>query len=256
MLPRALEPLKKIQAKNSSSGIWKSRDFFLFSVMHQGEGPSFLLQSPTIDDSPIPEELIAALNKDIGGTLSYVSNLCTFEAYSSSVEWSSIANGTSTINDSTHALVDIIFYGKAKNCEDVGRTLDQKKIFLQEPDYRDPDFGYKNPHILDLDAIYPNVEGDLDHSRSALLQLDLNFSDERMNETTTSQTLKQKIATAFKGTSRAQNLERIKADPRIHTELKSYQEEGLGFIEQRETGPIPEAYLLWQPTLTDDGSEL
>lgn len=245
-----------MQAKQTSSETYKDQGIYLFNIVRQGDGAGFLLHAPTADMEPRPEETIAVLNKEAGNILSEISTLCTFEAYSSAADWTSITNGTIIIDENTYVFLDIVIYGQIKNSSQVGCLLDDKKIFLQEPDYRESTLGYKNPHLLDLDVVYPNVEGDLDHSRSSLLQLDINLSDEVMSETVTSQTLKQKIATAFKNTSRAQNLERIKADKRVLTTLKHYQEEALDFIRQRETGPIPEEYCLWQQTSATDGSIL
>ena len=152
--------------------------------------------------------------------LSDLEGFCTFEAYSSSAEWDSIANGETSIEKQTFLLADVIIYGPKRCLQDVGMLLGDKKVFLQEPDYRDPNLGYINPHILDLSAVHPEPQSELSQSRPSL-QLDAGFQSDISWQVATPQSLlKDRIAMAFKHMSRAQNLKRIAADIRIRTSLK------------------------------------
>ena len=96
-----------------------------------------------------------------------------------------------------------------------------KKVFLQEPDYWDLNLDYSNPHLLDLSFVYPEVQTDLEQSRSSFFDFDIQFQDDFSEQLATPQSLlKERIATAFKNMTRAQSLKRISADIRIHTSLK------------------------------------
>jgi hypothetical protein len=160
------------------------------------------------------------LNRESGSVLSHIASFCTFTAYSLAEPWTLIAGGTTVIEKDTCILVDVVIYGRQEHCEEVGDILNTRKVYLQEPDYRDVSLGYKNPHFMDLNAAHPEVNVDLDLLGSSLLQMDVSVQLELSNQQVVTQAhLKRKIAAAFKTTTRAQNLERIAADARVRTTL-------------------------------------
>lgn len=221
MLPQAVEPLKALRSARINHEMLKQQNIHLFKVFCEADGPRFLLQPPkTPDEEMHSADNIAVLNRDTSSILSEIAAFCTLEAYSSSEPWDLIASGTTTIEKNTYILVDIILYGPQMDCHEVGEILTAKKVYLQEPDYWKPGLGYNNPHFLDLSAIHPEAHATLDPSRSSLLQMDVEFHLELSEEQVVTQALlKQKIATAFKNMTRAQNLKRIAADIRIRTPL-------------------------------------
>jgi SNF2 family DNA or RNA helicase len=134
-----------------------------------------------------------------------------------------------------------------ENAHEVGQYLNDKKVYLQEPDYWDFNFDYSNPHLLDLSCVALESQTGLEESRSSFFELDIEFQDYASDQMATPQSiLKERIATAFKNMTRAHNLKRTTADIRNQTILKPYQEEALDFIMQRECGPVPEEYCLWK----------
>ena len=221
VLSQGLEPLKRLQSAQPDSELLKERKLYLFKVFRE-DGSTFLLQPPEVSNSdPSPLDNIAVLNKGDTSILAEIAGNCTFEVYSSSAQWISIANETTTVEKNTFILVDILIYGPRRCVQEVGQLLDGKKVFLQEPDYWNFDLDYSNPHLLDLSSVDLEPQADLGESRSSFFQLDVEFQDHFADEMATPQSLlKERIATAFKNMTRAQNLKRISADIRIQTNLK------------------------------------
>ena len=176
-----------------------------------------------MDEEPQLSDNVAVINRECSTVLSQIATFCTFEASCLTEPWNPISNGTTTINKDTCILVDIIIYGHPKHCDEVGDILGIKKIYLQQPDYRDTRYGYKNPHFLDLNSNRPGADMDLHPLRFSLLQADFKFQElESSNEKVlTLSLLKQKLAVVFKTMTRSQNLKRVIADTnRVHTNLK------------------------------------
>jgi hypothetical protein len=203
------------------SELLKDQNLYLFKVAR--EDGSFLLQPPKkANEGTPPMENIAVLNKGDTAILSEIAHFCTFEAYSASAQWTPLANGITAIDKTTFLLVDVILYGPKRCLQDVGNILDEKKVFLQEPDYHDANLDYINPHLLDLSSVHPDPQIDLIQSRFSFLQSGVDFQDDLFGQIATPQSLlKESIATAFKNTTRAQNLKRIPADIRVRTSLKT-----------------------------------
>jgi hypothetical protein len=221
VLPQALGLLRHLQILQANSEILEQQDIYVFKVCCEGDSQKFLLQPPkTVDGDFQPFDNIAVLNRESSTVLSDIASFCTFTAYSPVEPWISIADGTTMIEKETCILIDVVIYGRQEHCEEVGYILDTRKVYLQEPDYRDADLGYKNPHFMDLSTVHTGVNMDLDPLSSSLLQTDvgvqLQLSDEQVM---TQVLLKQKFAAAFKATTRAQNLKRIAADVRVRTPL-------------------------------------
>lgn len=220
MLEQAISALHRLQLLQPRSEFLKERKVYLFKVWR--EDKLFLLQAPpSADEGLLPFNNIAVLNKGHAEILSALTPFCTFEAYSFSTEWDAVASGEISIDKQTSLLADVILYGPKRCLDQVGKLLDDKKVFLQEPDYCDPNLGYINPHIFDWTAghLEPLDEG---VSMSSFLQLDAGLQNELSWQVATPQSLlKDRIATAFRNMTRAQNLKRIAADIRIRTSLKS-----------------------------------
>jgi hypothetical protein len=198
------------------------KSLYVFNVVR--EGGYFVLQPPgATNKERLPNQNIAVLNKRDNTLLSEIAQFCYFEAYSSSTEWTSIANEIAAIEKNTFVEVDLVLYGAKKCLQDIGKILDDKKMFLQEPDYWDLSVDYINPHLLDLSSVHPESQADLEQARSSFMQLDMDFQGDMFGQITTPQLLlKERIATAFKNMTRAQNLKQITADVRVRTSLKPY----------------------------------
>ncbi|KAH8800403.1 SNF2 family N-terminal domain-containing protein [Xylogone sp. PMI_703] len=162
--------------------------------------------------------------------------------------WTSISSGAAAAEKDHYMFVHIVLYGFQEHLQKVGDILDTRKVYLQEPDFRDMQFDYKNPHFIDLSSINLSTTSDLGPLTSSLLQIDFNFQQQQAldEQGITQALLKQKVMAAFNTTTRAQTLKRVGADSKIRTKLLPYQEEALDFIMQRESGPTPEEYCLWR----------
>jgi hypothetical protein len=220
VLEQGVPALQQLQSTQPDSESLKEQKLYLFSVLR--EDKLFLLQPPTTSDEDIvPSNNIGVLNKGHTEILSELASFCTFEAYSSSRDWDLVANGETSIEKQTFLLADVILYGPKRCLHEIGSLLNDKKVFLQEPDYRDPNLGYINPHILDLTAVYSEGHVEVD-SMSSFLHLGTGLQNELSWQVAAPQSLlKDRIEMAFKNMTRAQNLKRIPADIRILTILKS-----------------------------------
>jgi hypothetical protein len=224
VLPQAPQLLSRVRITQIVTQTLEEQDIYIFTVFSEGESQKFLLQPPIdMDEEPQLFDNVAVVNRECSTVLSQIATFCTFEASCLTEPWNPISKGTTTIDKDTCILMDIIIYGHPKHCDEVGDILSMKKIYLQEPDYRDTRYGYKNPHFLDMSSNYPGADMDLDPSRFSLLQADYQFQQlEAPNEKVLTQSLlKQKLAVVFKTMTRSQNLKRVIADTnRVHTSLK------------------------------------
>jgi hypothetical protein len=223
VLPQALEPLDLIRSTQSSYEAFKQRDIYLFDIFRDDDGTRILLRVPETDDEERGAvNNVAVLNQDASKILSEIATFCTFEAYSSRQPWTSILDQTVKLEKKIYALVDIVLYADPEHCHNIGEYLTSKKVYLQEPDYWQPDLRYTNPHFLDLSDALIGKEVALDSSTISFLQheagIQLDISDEF---SPTKEFLKQRIASAFQKTTRAKNLNRIVAHSRIRTSLKA-----------------------------------
>ncbi|KAE9372536.1 hypothetical protein N431DRAFT_375776 [Stipitochalara longipes BDJ] len=250
VLPQASQLLNRVPIVQIVTQTLEKQDVYIFMVFSEGDNQKFLLQPPrSVDEEAQIFDNVAVVNRDSSTVFSQIATFCTFEASCSIDLWASIPSGTTTIDKDTFILVDINIYGDLKHCDEVGDILSTRKVYLQEPDYRDSRCGYKNPHFLDLNSNYPSTDMDVDPLGSSLLQRDLDFQQpgDSNKKVLAQSLLKEKLAVVFKSMTRSQNLKRITADTnRVHTNLKPYQEEALDFILQREYGAISEEFCLWK----------
>ena len=222
VLPQAIEALKLLIAAQDEFDTFREKDIYIFKVFQAGNGTTFFLQPlKKVDEESHPGNHIAVFNDEVSTTLKELSTVCTFEAYSLSTQWASIANGATAIEKDTHILVDVVLYGPKDCVGDVGKLLDAKRVYLQEPDYWEPGVDYRNPHFLDLSNVDGGPQANFEASMSSFLQIDAGVHDDLSDDLETAQALlKEKIAIAFKNTTRAKTLKRISAHIRILTPLK------------------------------------
>jgi len=224
VLPQAPQLLSRVRTAQILTQTLEEQGVYIFTVFSEGDSQKFLLQPlGDMDEEAQLFDNVAVINREFSTVLSKIATFCTFEASCLIDHWTSISNGITTIDKDTFILVDITIYGHPRHCDEVGDILSTKKMYLQEPDYRDPWCGYNNPHFLDLNSSLPGVEMDLDPLRFSLLQTDFEFQQpETANEKVLTQSLlKQKLAAVYKTMTRSQNLKRVTADTnRVHTQLK------------------------------------
>jgi hypothetical protein len=221
VLPQTPQLLKEIEAAQITFGDSHQPPIYHFAISREGDSGSYFLQLPEL--STASSHKIAVLNRDTGKTLSKIASVCTFAAYSPPEPWAAIIDQRTIIEKNTFILVDIVLYGLSTKCLEVGDILTTDKVYLQEPDYWRPELKYHNPHFLDLNEAHLEVSSAGDQSSPSLWQIDFGFQPEGPEESPIIETpLKQKIAAAFKNTTRAGCLKRIAADIRISTPLKTW----------------------------------
>jgi len=213
---RLLSVLKIAQAYSETTG---QQDVYVFDIGSEGDSQKFLLKPPRADKNHTSDNM-AVLNQQHNIILAQLASQCTFKAYSPVSNWNSIGQEPSLMTEETCVLVDLVIYGREEDCDSVGDILNTRKIYLQEPDWRDPDVGYRNPHFIDLKTLHLGEEMDLDPLRASALQLEPGIAGHLSDEQAmTQKALKDKIAAAFKNMTRSQNLSRIAADSRVRTSL-------------------------------------
>jgi len=195
ILPQASEPLRAAHIDFDTSD---TKGFLVFKVVceHRAQlvqgtkkdSSKFILQPRSAATEINPTESIAVLNRESSDVLSEILEYCTFEAYCPPEPWASI-------EENPHILVDVVLYGLRKHCREVGDILTNNKVYLQEPDFRQPGLDYHNPHFFDLSAVQPDEHSVLDPLSSSLLQMGIDFKPGLSEEQAISQKLmKQKIS--------------------------------------------------------------
>lgn len=195
ILPQASEPLRTAHTDFDNSD---TNGFLVFKVVceHRAQlvqgtkkdSSKFILQPRSAATEINPTECIAVLNRESSDVLSEIIEYCTFEAYCSPDPWASV-------EENPHILVDFVLYGLRKHCRKVGDILTNIKVYLQEPDFRQPGLDYHNPHFFDLSAVQPDEHSILDPLSSSLLQMGIDFKPGLSEEQAISQKLmKQKIS--------------------------------------------------------------
>jgi len=195
------------------------QNLYIFNVYRDEDSKNFLLQPlKNAGEEMAQFNSIAILNQEANRVLSEITLFCTFSAYSSTEQWDSV-DETSKAEKNTYVFIDLVVYGDQDISDKVGGILDSNKVFLQDPDHRNLSLVYENPHFMDLE-VDPNMHTGLDVSMLSFSQADtgiqLQFSAE---QATTQKLLKQKINSAFKTMTRAQNLKRTAANMRVRTPL-------------------------------------
>jgi SWI/SNF-related matrix-associated actin-dependent regulator of chromatin subfamily A3 len=135
--------------------------------------------------------------------------------------------------------VNVNVYGTRTAARNVGKEFSSYKVYLQRPDYVRPDTIYDNPHVLKLAKFQPSaVESGPETQDEKLPDSDVQKAE----------AFKKTISTIYSSLTRNQSLVGVEGDDRLKTELLPHQKRALEFMAQRESGPIPERYRLWQPS--------
>lgn len=201
----------------------EQRDIYIFKLLSEGDSQKFILQPPDLGGKRVqPFGNIAVVNRESSSIISEIAPYCTFEVYSPVDPWALAIGGAATAEKDNYILVPMNLYGYPENMQKVGDILDSRKVYLQEPDFRNMDLDYKNPHFIDLRSMTLATGSDSTPLVPALLHVDFDVQhqealDERRNKHIS---LNQKVASAFNSTTRAQTLKRISADSKILTELQ------------------------------------
>lgn len=130
-----------------------------------------------------------------------------------------------------HAIVNINVYGSASTQADLGRDFSKSKVWLQRPDWFRATTSYDNPHTIRF-----SPEDDSGH-------LDFLGQDQ---ESTTRLSFQDSVEQIYSMLTRDSQLKGLTGDARLRTSLLTHQEKALDFMIQREIGPIPEAFQLWE----------
>ncbi|TVY27092.1 DNA repair protein RAD5A [Lachnellula hyalina] len=205
------------------------------------------------------KERFAVLNEGVAKVLRDISALsnCRFDAYLEFEEWRSLLESLCKSEKHNFFPIDIIIYGSKSIRTGIGTLLSDSKIYLQHPCYEEPDTDYDNPHFLKLDGLSSALQsssGSLESGKQIISKDILGFNNKPVDELTTQSQLRRRMATVYDSLTRSKKLERIEADIRITTELLPHQEEALCFMEQRELGPVPSEFCLWQSRIRQNQS--
>ncbi|KAH9209007.1 SNF2 family N-terminal domain-containing protein [Leptodontidium sp. 2 PMI_412] len=138
--------------------------------------------------------------------------------------------------------VDINVYGPLSSLKSVGKLLSDSKVFLQRPDRPRPGIQYHNPHLLRFAGM------------EALSLEQQNLTNRDSGPVVKDHALFQKtITNVYASLTRGAHLDRVDGDRRLKTKLLLHQEEALGFMMQRENGPVSSEYCLWKPMPDEAG---
>lgn len=118
----------------------------------------------------------------------------------------------------------------------IGRICSKNKIWLQRPDWHSPNTKYDNPHTLKFDSS--------DHQED----LELMVEDQEVPENSD---LQQSVDEMYSMLTRDSHLKGLSGDARLRTSLFAHQEKALDFMIQRETGPIPNGFELWETVVQE-----
>lgn len=141
-----------------------------------------------------------------------------------------------TREKNAHTTLNINVYGSSSDQARIGRTFSNEKVWLQRPDWLNPNTKYDNPHTLKLES---NDD-----------QVDLDLIPEG-DEPSTDENFQQSVNEMYSMLTRDSHLKGISGDARLRSSLFAHQEKALDFMIQREAGPIPEGFELWEAASQD-----
>jgi len=215
-------------------------------------------------------EIFGTMRETPSGTLKRVLNEkvlhLKFEPIVSKMDLTNILERATKAADAI-TRIDINLYGPPESGERLGKALSDAKMWIQRPDHRKRNLEYRNPHMLE----FPHLK-DIGIPQDAVREP----RQERSHEDRLRQTLNQVEGAAQR---RAAALERVEGDHRLKTPLLKYeflglllfsdnssqlalrtsmltdrtshQQQGLGYMLQRESGEAPDEFRLWEPTVVD-----
>ncbi|KAK5072443.1 hypothetical protein LTR51_005079 [Lithohypha guttulata] len=147
--------------------------------------------------------------------------------------------GHATRSKDANMNVNINVYGSVTNSQSLSQLLSVSKIWLQRPDWFDPQSDYQNPHVLKIPV-------GLFENEAQVSTNDVANPEEA--------SLQESIAEVFSQLTRDANPGNMTGNERLSTNLLPHQEKALDFMIQRETGPIPPQYQQWTEVTGQDGS--
>lgn len=202
----------------------------------------FILQSPLVGS-------VAVLNEQTGRTLKEVTELhpISLGAYCSVDKWNTWSRNMTKSAKDAYMLVDINVYGPEEVRDVVGQLLSSSHLYLQRPSYLDGGTFYDNPHFLKIPGIAPDF-GTIDREA---LHADATTESE-VSTTSTRIHIDETMSAIFDSLTRFKCLEEVEADARIKTSLLPHQKRALDFLAQREFGPVPDNYSLWERSTEND----
>ena len=133
--------------------------------------------------------------------------------------------------------VDINVYGTADVRTQVGRNLSSDKVYLQHPRHRQSEVEYDNPHMVAYDDVH------LEDATSGMEVLE-NTGPVNIHELATEICLSETSDRELRG---------LKNDSHVKTDLLPHQAQALEFMVQREKGPVPQRFQLWQQVFDERG---
>ncbi|EXJ70483.1 uncharacterized protein A1O5_06552 [Cladophialophora psammophila CBS 110553] len=132
--------------------------------------------------------------------------------------------------------ININVYGTEESQSSIGHDFSVKKIWLQRPDWVSPHSIYDNPHVLKLNNIQQQSEPEI---------------PSQTEQSSRTSGFRDSVEQMYSMLTRDSHLKGVAGDERLRTPLLHHQEKALDFMIQRETGPIPEEFQLWEPTLIE-----
>ncbi|KAH7381987.1 SNF2 family N-terminal domain-containing protein [Cadophora sp. MPI-SDFR-AT-0126] len=150
--------------------------------------------------------------------------------------------GRATKSSDATVRVEINVYGPTSQLKYVGDQLSDKKMFLQRPDRPRHGLRYHNPHLLS----FAGLDGPILEHRAIF-----DGSNEMVSKDQPA--FQKTITNVYASLTRGANLDRVDGDRRLTTHLLPHQEEALGFMLQRENGPVSSEYCLWAPVPEEPG---
>jgi SWI/SNF-related matrix-associated actin-dependent regulator of chromatin subfamily A3 len=127
--------------------------------------------------------------------------------------------------------LNINVYGNSSLHAFIGCACSNEKIWLQRPDWISPNTKYDNPHTLKFNSNDDQEDLELVHEAE---------------ETSANTDLQQSVDEMYSMLTRDSHLKGLSGDARLRTSLLAHQSKALDFMIQRETGPIPAAFQLWE----------
>ncbi|KIX96920.1 uncharacterized protein Z520_07034 [Fonsecaea multimorphosa CBS 102226] len=144
--------------------------------------------------------------------------------------------GAATKANEAVTTININVYGTEESQRDIGHDLSVKKVWLQRPDWVSPTSTYDNPHVLRLGTTQSESE------------VEIPCQIEQSSRTSGFQ---ESVEEMYSMLQRDSHLQGLAGDARLGTELLQHQKKALDFMIQRETGPIPERFQLWEATTVE-----
>ena len=205
---------------------------------------------------------IAVVNEMTGQILKSLLELETARtsAYLTVQAWSNRDSSESKKSKNTYLLVNLNIYGSSAIRDRVSKMLSFSHVYLQHPVYQDDNTSYDNPHFVEIHGVSPDEDTLPDQSAIEVIdtsQCGLLASSVQLR-------VDEAVSEVLDSLTRLKRLSKLEAPCCIRTPLLEYgsplnsfrrtvltftarhQKEGLDFVAQRETGPVPVEFSLWQ----------